>query len=87
MDYCFAICDDDRDYAGYIDGLAAQWARRAGVGLETERFPSAESFLFRYAERKDFDVLLLDIEMAGMDGVELAGRCQHRVYGLYRRGL
>ena len=72
MDYRFAICDDDGDYAGYIDGLAAQWARQAGVELETERFPSAEAFLFRYAERKDFDVLLLDIEMAGMDGVELA---------------
>ena len=72
MDYRFAICDDDGDYAGYIDGLAAQWARQAGVELETERFPSAEAFLFRYAERKDFDVLLLDIEMTGMDGVELA---------------
>ncbi len=72
MDYRFAICDDDGDYAGYIGGLAAQWARRAGVELETERFPSAEAFLFRYEERKDFDVLLLDIEMAGMDGVELA---------------
>ena len=35
-------------------------------------FPSAEAFLFRYAEKKDFDVLLLDVEMTGMDGVELA---------------
>lgn len=72
MGYRFAICDDDGDYARYIDGLAARWARQAGEGLETERFPSAEAFLFRYEERKDFDVLLLDIEMAGMDGVELA---------------
>lgn len=72
MDYRFAICDDDGDYAGYIESLAAQWARQAGVKLETERFPSAEAFLFRYEEQKNFDVLLLDIEMTGMDGVELA---------------
>lgn len=72
MGYRFAICDDDERYAQYIDRLAAQWARRAGTQVETERFPSAEAFLFRYEERQDFDVLLLDIEMAGMDGVKLA---------------
>lgn len=72
MGYRFAICDDDGEYARYIDGLAAQWARWAGERLETERFSSAEAFLFRYEERRDFDVLLLDIEMTGMDGVELA---------------
>ena len=72
MAYRFAICDDDADYAGYIDQLAARWARQTGAAVETERFPSAEAFLFRYEERRDFDVLLLDIEMTGMDGVELA---------------
>lgn len=72
MSYRFAICDDDTQYAQYIDCLAAQWAKQAGLRLETERFPSAEAFLFRYEEHRDFDVLLLDIEMTGMDGVELA---------------
>ncbi len=28
MDYRFAICDDDGDYAAYIDQLAARWARQ-----------------------------------------------------------
>lgn len=72
MGYRFAICDDDADYAEYIETLAAQWARQAGTQVEMERFPSAEAFLFRYGERQDFDVLLLDIEMAAMDGVSLA---------------
>ena len=32
----------------------------------------AESFLFRYAEESDYDILLLDIEMGAMDGVTMA---------------
>lgn len=72
MDYRFAVCDDDPEDARYIGALAARWAQQAGVRLKTECFPSAEAFLFRYEEEKGFDILLLDIEMAGMDGVTLA---------------
>lgn len=72
MGYRFAVCDDDTQYARYLGRLVAQWARQAGVETETEFFPSAEAFLFRHEERRDFDVLLLDIEMSGMDGVTLA---------------
>ena len=72
MEYRFAVCDDNEAYAQYIAELAARWAERMAVPAEIERFSSAEAFLFRYEERRDFDVLLLDIEMAGMDGVELA---------------
>jgi len=68
----FAICDDDPQYTCYLEQLAVRWARQAGAETDMERFPSAEAFLFRYEERRDFDILLLDIEMAGMDGVTLA---------------
>lgn len=74
MKYCFAICDDDANYARYIRRLAEQWGRQSAAEVETEAFPSAEAFLFRWDEEKDFDVLLLDIEMSGIDGVELARR-------------
>ena len=70
--YQFAICDDRPEDSRLVASLTARWAQRAGAEVELEIFPSAEAFLFRYEERKDFDVLLLDIEMTGMDGVELA---------------
>lgn len=42
------------------------------MAIQAEVFPSAESFLFRYTEDKEFDILLLDIEMGAMDGVTMA---------------
>ena len=37
-------------------------------------FPSAEAFLFCYETERDFDILLLDIEMGEVSGMELAGK-------------
>ena len=78
MNYRIAICDDSERYARHLAGLTAQWAASAGAGAAVERFPSAEAFLFRYEEARDFDILLLDVEMGGMDGVELAKRVRRQ---------
>lgn len=72
MTYKAAICDDNQTDAGYVAGLLTDWAMERGYMVPTERFPSAESFLFHYAENKTYDILLLDIEMGETDGVALA---------------
>lgn len=67
-----AICDDsavDRDYTA---GMVEAWARDREILLILRKFPSAEAFLFQYAEEKDWDILLLDIEMGALDGVSMA---------------
>ena len=67
-----AVIDDrpaDRDY---IAALVTRWAKDRDTAVTTVPFPSAESFLFAYSEDKDFDILLLDIEMGAINGVELA---------------
>ena len=48
--------------------------KQGQANIQAEVFPSAEAFLFRYAEDKDWDILLLDIEMGAMDGVTMAKR-------------
>lgn len=72
MRYHIAVCDDSPADAGFVRTLAEEWAAQRGHSVELDDFPSAESFLFRYAEDKSYDILLLDIEMPGMDGVAMA---------------
>ena len=74
MAYRVAICDDSGEDAEFVRELLEQWANQRQIDIQTEVFPSAESFLFRYAEDKAFDILLLDIEMGAMDGVTMAKR-------------
>lgn len=72
MTYKIAICDDNGADSQYIASFVSLWAEKRNVHIQSDTFPSAEAFLFRYAEHKDYDILLLDIEMGGMDGVTMA---------------
>ena len=72
MTYRIAIVDDNQVDVEYVHSILNTWARERQAGVQVQRFTSAESFLFRYAEDKDWDTLLLDIEMGAMDGVSLA---------------
>ena len=69
-----AICDDNPADAAYVQHLLTQWAEARGADCQVELFSSAERFLFRYEEDQSFDILLLDVEMGGMDGVTMARR-------------
>ena len=67
-----AIVDDLKEDIEYTENILNKWAKETGKDIALEKFPSAESFLFRFSEEKNFDILLLDIEMDGMDGVTMA---------------
>ena len=69
-----AICDDEQSQLDYLCALVGSWSRESGHLSDVMTFPSAEAFLFEYSESKAFDILLLDIEMKEMDGIELARR-------------
>ena len=68
-----ALCDDDHTQLEYLQGLVRQWAQMQGTEVTLSCFPSAEAFLFSYAD-EHFDALLLDIQMEGESGMELARR-------------
>ena len=74
MAYRVAIVDDSTTDAEFVKGILNSWADLRQANIQAEVFPSAEAFLFRYAEDKEWDILLLDIEMGAMDGVTMAKR-------------
>lgn len=67
-----AICDDERTSLDYLSAETAEWAKAEKESCRTEKFTAADAFLFAWEEKKDMDILLLDIEMPGTDGMTLA---------------
>ena len=74
MAYRVAIVDDSSVDAAFVEDVLNTWAQDRQAGVQAQRFTSAEKVLFRYADDKDWDILLLDIEMGAMDGVTMAKR-------------
>lgn len=72
MAYRVAIVDDSPVDASYVEEILHAWAESRGVTVHSEGFSSGEQFLFRYAEDKGWDMILLDVEMGAMDGVTMA---------------
>lgn len=72
MEIRVALCDDEEPVREYLGGLLEEWKERQNDQLQIESFESAESFLFQYEEDKRWQLLILDIEMGKMNGVELA---------------
>ena len=67
-----AICDDNECDIEFVRRITESWLKSRGRDGQIEAFSSAEGFLFHYAEEKNDDILLLDVEMGRMDGVTMA---------------
>lgn len=72
--YHIAVCDDTSADLDLVLAMVRRWADARGAEIQAQTFSSAEAFLFHYAEDKQYDILLLDVEMGDMDGVALAKR-------------
>ena len=72
MNLKIAVCDDEPKQIEYLTNLVSSWGTQNSHTCVIDTFPSAEAFLFDYAEDKNHDILLLDIEMGTMNGVDLA---------------
>ncbi|WP_369298660.1 LytR/AlgR family response regulator transcription factor [uncultured Neglectibacter sp.] len=67
-----AICDDEQEQSELLRGYVKEWSALRGEPVEIHLFPSGEAFLFGWEEEKRWDALLLDIQMTGISGMELA---------------
>lgn len=69
-----AICDDEEAQRKLLAKYLHEWAGEQHLLMETVPFCDAESFLFQWEDDKEFDLLVLDIEMGHISGMELAMR-------------
>ena len=73
MNFTIAVCDDNQEDGSYIASAINEWAKEENHSVHIDVFPSGESLLFQYEDTK-YQILLLDIEMGGMSGLEVARR-------------
>lgn len=84
------ICEDNEVQLQNMERLVRRWGTLRKLDMEIRSFFNAEQFLFGWEEKKQADILLLDIEMPGMDGISLAHRLrrlQEQVQILFVTGM
>lgn len=75
-----AVCDDDLKFVGAIQEYLEQLAKEEHFELEIECFLSGNELLQEYEKGILFDLIYLDIEMHGADGIETAKQIRRKDY-------
>jgi DNA-binding LytR/AlgR family response regulator len=72
MEIKLAVCDDEAGQAQYMKMLAGKWAKENNLKVTVDMYGSAEKYKEAKNAGETYDILLLDIEMGGESGMELA---------------
>lgn len=67
-----AICDDDKDTVVHNENLIKEYLKKINMLAELETYQSSEFLQYDIQENRFFDLILLDIEMPGKSGMEVA---------------
>lgn len=71
-----AVIEDDRLFAENIQEQLLRYEKEQGTALSVTVFCDGEELLSSYGE--GFDILLMDIELPGIDGMAAAGKVRER---------
>lgn len=77
----FAICDDEPAERSLLENYVHEWAADRKDDITIESYQNADQFLFCLEEGQAADILLLDIDMPGTDGLSLARRLREQGAG------
>lgn len=73
-----AICDDEVAQLKLLESYVKAWGKEQKEVVEVCKYERAEHFLFQWEEQQNMDILLLDIEMPGMDGMTMAKKLREK---------
>lgn len=73
--YRIAICDDEEREREKVRGMLVALSVKSGNDFEVVEFASGEGLIAHYEkEEAPFHILILDIEMSGLNGIQTARR-------------
>lgn len=72
MNISIAICDDQQVDIDYLYSILLKWSKEKNIKIDITSCKSSEEYLFKYEHSPIFDILLLDIQMKDIDGIQLA---------------
>lgn len=70
--YHIAICDDSREYISYIKSMLDEAKGDKNIDFKIYEFMSGEELVLNLDREIDYDLLILDMQLGGMDGDEAA---------------
>lgn len=70
MRICF--CDDEPSVHLLLEKMVSDWSQKKKIPCKMVHYSNAQELLFQTEETFDFDCMLLDIQMEGIDGIALA---------------
>ena len=73
-----AFIDDEPAQSLVLKDMILAWEQKTGQACEITVFESGEAFLFEHPDNYPYDLLLLDIQMKGLSGIELAKRIREK---------
>ncbi len=73
-----ALCDDVPVYMEKLESYIEEWACQRRVCVNIEKFLSGEEVLFEIENSGDFSAVFMDIELSGMDGMEIVRRIREQ---------
>ena len=75
-----AICEDEKNILDFECSLVKDWADKRSMSrnVQLDSYISAENFLFEIEDKEAYDVLIFDIQMKDMNGMELAKKLRAR---------
>lgn len=68
------LVDDDSTQLDYLKVVIEKWANKVNINTDINFYHSAEEMLFENNESYPFDMIVLDIQMGEINGIELAKR-------------
>lgn len=76
--YHIAICDDSKEYISYIKGMLDEAKKDENIDFKIYEFMSGEELVKNLDRGIDYDLLILDMQLGGMDGDETAEKFREK---------